>query len=51
MGAGTRLLSAPRDGILVLTLDSEDGLPRLERRVLVEIASHMDRLGTREFGL
>jgi enoyl-CoA hydratase/carnithine racemase len=50
MGVGTRLLSASRDGILLLTLHSEDGLSRLERCVLVQIAAQIGRLSTeREF--
>lgn len=46
----TRLLSASQGEILVLTLDSEDGFPRIERRVLAEFGSQLERLaGTGEF--
>jgi methylmalonyl-CoA mutase, C-terminal domain len=40
----TRLAFSSRDKILFLMLESEDGLPRLERRVLAEIESQVERL-------
>ena len=40
----TRLVVAQSDDILVLTLDSDDGYPRLERRILAELAEQLDRL-------
>jgi enoyl-CoA hydratase len=46
----TRLLAAPHDGILFLTLDGGDGLPRLTRSVLAELGSQIERLSaTSEF--
>ncbi len=46
----TRLLAAPHDGILFLTLDSDDGLPRLTRILLAELGSQVGRLAvTPEF--
>jgi len=45
----TRVVSAPRGRILLLTLESDDGLPRLERRVLADLASQIERLAAAEF--
>jgi enoyl-CoA hydratase len=46
----TRLLAAPHNGILLLTLASEDGLPRIERSLLAALDSQIERLRTtREF--
>jgi enoyl-CoA hydratase len=46
----TRLLAAPHDGILLLTLESDDGLPRLTSSLLVELGSQMETLAAgREF--
>jgi len=42
-------VSAPRGRILLLTLESDDGLPRLERRVLADLASQIERLAAAEF--
>lgn len=42
-------MSAPRGRILLLTLESDDGLPRLERRVLADLASQIERLAAAEF--
>jgi enoyl-CoA hydratase len=41
---GTRLLVTESGGILVLTLDSEDGYPRLERKIMGELAEQIERL-------
>jgi enoyl-CoA hydratase/carnithine racemase len=46
----TRLLDTSHDGILLLTLDSEDGLPRLTRGLLGKLNSQIERLeATPEF--
>jgi enoyl-CoA hydratase len=46
---GSRLSAAHHDGILLLTLESDDGFPRLERRILAEIEAQVAKLaGTRE---
>jgi enoyl-CoA hydratase len=46
----TRLRCTPRERLLVLILESEDGLPRIERRVLAEIASAIEEVNaTRAF--
>jgi enoyl-CoA hydratase len=42
---GTRLLSESHGGVLFLTLDNEDGLPRLERGVRRQLESEIARLG------
>ncbi len=42
----TRLLAAPHDGILFLTLDSDDGPPRLTRTLLAELGSQIERLAS-----
>jgi enoyl-CoA hydratase/carnithine racemase len=41
-----RLLSSQQQGILLLTLESADGLPRIERRLLAELSREMGRLAT-----
>jgi enoyl-CoA hydratase/carnithine racemase len=46
----TRLVVTLSDDILILTLESDDGYPRLERRILAELAEQMDRLA-RQRGL
>ena len=47
---GTRLRSTSQGNLLILRLESEDDLPRIERTVLAEIDSQMTRLAaTREF--
>jgi enoyl-CoA hydratase/carnithine racemase len=40
----TRLRSTSQDRLLILTLESAVGLPRIERRVLAEIACEMEKL-------
>lgn len=40
------LRSTPQNEIIVLTLESEDGLPRIEGRVLAELASQVEELAT-----
>ena len=40
----TRLRLARRDEILILSLESHDGFPRLERRILTEIEAQIARL-------
>jgi enoyl-CoA hydratase len=46
----TRLLPAPHDGILLLTLESDNGLPRLTRSLLAELGTQVERLAaTPEF--
>ena len=45
----TRLLATPNDGVLILTLESDDGLPRLERRVLGELRREIEGLAARGF--
>jgi len=40
----TSLVSAVEDGVLVLTLDRDDGLPRIDRRMLAEIEAELSRL-------
>jgi enoyl-CoA hydratase len=38
---GSRLSAAQHEGILLLTLESDDGFPRLERRILAEIEAQI----------
>jgi enoyl-CoA hydratase len=46
---GSRLSVAHHDGILLLTLESDDGFPRLERRILAGIEAQVAKLaGTHE---
>jgi len=46
---GSRLSAAQHDGILLLTLESDDGFPRLELRILAEIEAQVAKLaGTHE---
>jgi len=46
---GSRLSAAQHDGILLLTLESDDGFPRLERRILAELEAQVAKLaGTHE---
>lgn len=46
----TRLLVSQRDNILLLTLDNEDGYPRLERIILTELVAGIFQLASaREF--
>jgi enoyl-CoA hydratase len=40
----TCLLAAPHEGVLILTLDSDDGLPRIARSVLAELGAQIERL-------
>ena len=40
----TRLCSTPQSGVLVLTLESEDGYPRLERAVMTEFSRQIQTL-------
>jgi enoyl-CoA hydratase len=40
----TRLLSSRQENILLLTLDCDDGYPRLEREILTALAEEIDRL-------
>jgi enoyl-CoA hydratase len=42
----TRILSSIENKILELRLESEDGIPRLEREILAEIEVHISRLGS-----
>ncbi len=42
----TRLLVSQRDNILLVTLDNEDGYPRLERTILSELAAHVSQLAS-----
>jgi enoyl-CoA hydratase len=44
---GSRLCITPHDGILLLTLESDDGFPRLERRILAEIEEQIVQLAER----
>jgi enoyl-CoA hydratase len=45
----SRLSAAHHDGILLLTLESDDGFPRLEGRILAEIEAQVAKLaGTHE---
>ena len=44
----TRLLSATHEGVLVLTLGSDDGLPRIERGVLAELIANVEKLAAAE---
>ena len=46
----TRLVVTQSDDILVLTLDSDDGYPRLERKILADLAQQLDR-NARERGV
>jgi enoyl-CoA hydratase len=41
---GSRLCITQHDGILLLTLESDDGFPRLERRILAAIEEQIVRL-------
>lgn len=41
---GSRLSAAQHDSILLLTLESDDGFPRLERRILAEIEAQIVKL-------
>jgi enoyl-CoA hydratase len=41
---GSRLCVTQHDGILLLTLESDDGFPRLERRILAEIEAQIVKL-------
>jgi enoyl-CoA hydratase len=41
---GSRLYEAQHDDLLVLTLESDDGFPRLERRILAEIEDQIVKL-------
>ena len=41
---GSRLSVARHDGILLLTLESDDGFPRLERRILAQIEAQIVKL-------
>jgi enoyl-CoA hydratase len=41
---GSRLCVTQHDGILLLTLESDDGFPRLERRILAEIEDQIVKL-------
>ncbi|HEY2109745.1 MAG TPA: enoyl-CoA hydratase/isomerase family protein [Candidatus Acidoferrales bacterium] len=46
---GSRLSATRHDDILLLTFESDDGFPRLERRILAEIEAQTAKLaGTRE---
>jgi enoyl-CoA hydratase len=46
----TRLVATTREDILLLTLESDDGYPRLERAVIAALANQMTRLAeTAEF--
>jgi enoyl-CoA hydratase len=40
----TRLAATQSNSVLFLALESDEGYPRLERRILAEIAEQMDRL-------
>jgi enoyl-CoA hydratase len=42
----TRLLVSQRDDVLLLTLDSEDGYPRLERTILTDLAVRVSQLAS-----
>jgi enoyl-CoA hydratase len=42
----TRLLVSQRDDVLLLTLDSEDGYPRLERAILTDLAVRVSQLAS-----
>ena len=47
---GTRLRSTRQDNLLILNLEGDDGLPRIERRVLAQLGSQIEKLNaTREF--
>ncbi len=41
---GSRLSAARHDDVLLLTLESDDGFPRLERRILAEIEAQIVKL-------
>jgi enoyl-CoA hydratase len=41
---GSRLCVARHDDVLLLTLESDDGFPRLERRILAEIEAQISKL-------
>ncbi len=41
---GSRLVVAQHDEVLLLTLESDDGFPRLERRILAEIEAQITKL-------
>jgi enoyl-CoA hydratase/carnithine racemase len=41
---GTRLLAAAQDALLLLTLDSNDGYPRLRRETLAALNTQIERL-------
>jgi enoyl-CoA hydratase len=40
----TRLVAVRQDEVLLLTLDSDDGFPRIERAVLADLARQLDAL-------
>jgi enoyl-CoA hydratase len=44
---GSRLCVTQHDGILLLTLESDDGFPRLERSILAEIEAQIVKLSER----
>ncbi|HYL46652.1 MAG TPA: enoyl-CoA hydratase/isomerase family protein [Candidatus Limnocylindrales bacterium] len=46
----TRLRSSIQSGVLLLTIESDDGYPRIERTVMSELARRMETLG-RDVGL
>jgi enoyl-CoA hydratase/carnithine racemase len=43
-GVSTRLRSATQAGVVLLTLESDDGYPRLERAVMSDLAREMETL-------
>lgn len=50
MKVATSLRCTVRERVLVLTLESDDGLPRIQRQILKEIGWRVEQLGsTREF--
>jgi enoyl-CoA hydratase/carnithine racemase len=47
---GTRLRSTRQDNLLILNLEGDDGLPRIERSVLAQLGSQIEKLNaTGEF--